>query len=218
MRIFWHQNKQNWKKFTLVPQKLWVAISETAQSMIFVFTILKPQFGILTFGICFKSQHLWDTFHHYLVLCDVKFLCCAFQRTFWRGTRQFGCPQTPLRLSTLPLMIPKCKTCNGKSMGMVGTPVSIPTPKRLICGIPRSVLECSAKLYLLFLEPGCWGLIIIACALGYFLADVFVHYLDRAYHNVEITLLYKEYRGVLLLTVVQIAVSVHFYGYTTTMR
>ena len=42
----------------LVPQKLWVAISDTAKLKIFAFTFLKPQFGTLTFGTYFQSQHL----------------------------------------------------------------------------------------------------------------------------------------------------------------
>ena len=41
-----------------MPQKLWVAISQTAQSTISIFTFLKPQFGTLTFGTYFQSQHL----------------------------------------------------------------------------------------------------------------------------------------------------------------
>ena len=40
----------------LVPQKLWVAISDTAKLKIFAFTFLKPQFGTLTFGICFDFE------------------------------------------------------------------------------------------------------------------------------------------------------------------
>ena len=41
-----------------MPQKLWVAISQTAKSTISIFTFLKPQFGTLTFGTYFQSQHL----------------------------------------------------------------------------------------------------------------------------------------------------------------
>ena len=40
----------------LVPQKLRVAISDTAKLKIFAFTFLKPQFGTLTFGICFDFE------------------------------------------------------------------------------------------------------------------------------------------------------------------
>ena len=48
----------------LVPQKLWVAISQTAQSTISIFTFLKPQFGTLTFGTVssLSIYSLWGYF------------------------------------------------------------------------------------------------------------------------------------------------------------
>ena len=117
----------------------------------------------------------------------------------------FGCPRTRPRLSTLPLTIPKCKTYNGKSMGTGGTPVSIHTLKRLICGIPRLVTQYT-KLYLLFL--------CLLFKLDYCVHGVFVHYLDRAYHNVKINealqRIQKVYSCTPLLYIT--AVSLHFYG------
>ena len=83
-------------------------------------------------------------------VCRMFVSCALFlQRTSCGETMPFGCPRTRPRLSTLPLTIPKCKTYNGKSMGTGGTPVSIHTLKRLICGIPRLVMQYT-KLYLLF--------------------------------------------------------------------